>query len=233
MTDPMIVEAIQEAIDKAVRGREERINIQKRLLERDRGMEPLPGGPPIVLKERSGLIEEHNRQIAELRKLDRALDDDAGVDVESLLPCPGSSLRDELARALRSISDTGRWAEWVEDSNKLKGQQALAREGRLMPDPEYFRYAAMRILEGRSLYLPEPGQDIEMAVRAHKKGGAWPESIIGKDGEIRERLFKIAGGTDRAIELFCEIYSCSEHAGALASAIKRHAKDTGGKKGSV
>lgn len=234
MTDPMIVGAIQEAIVEAVGRLEERIGVQERLIERDRGMEPLPDGPPIDLGERLTLIKKHKGEITELRNLARALDADAGVDVEPLLPSLDDPLRDELTRALRSISDLGSWAEWVQNSDMLRGQQALARDGRLMPDPEYFRYAAMRILEGKSLYLPETLHDIEMAVRVHTRGMAWPESIIGKNGEIRGRLFKeFAHSTPRAIELFCEMYGCPEHAGALGSAIKRDPNKPKEKKGSV
>lgn len=71
---------------------------------------------------------------------------------------------------------------------------------------------------------PEPLPDVLTAVKLHRKGSRWPESIAGAKGEIQERLFIMAGSTDRAISLFCELYQCPEWATALDSAIKRGPK---------
>ena len=79
-----------------------------------------------------------------------------------------------------------------------------------------------------------PLLDVLQAVQQHELGHRWPKSITGAKGEIQERLFKVAGSTDRAIVLFCELYQCREHEKALDSAVKRQIKtESDRKKGSV
>ncbi|NTV25478.1 MAG: hypothetical protein HGB01_04630 [Chlorobiaceae bacterium] len=149
------------------------------------------------------------------------------------------------------------WRERFQESTEIKAEEVPVFNGKIEDEAFSFcRFLAedadvsIRILMERMLMiqqiqerlketadntgtevdLPERLQDILLAVKNHQKCASWPESITGNNGEIRRRLFGVAGSIDRSIELFCKIYQCPEHADALDSAIKRAQKK---KKGSV
>ncbi|MDT9546727.1 MAG: hypothetical protein RI826_05250 [Chlorobium phaeovibrioides] len=75
--------------------------------------------------------------------------------------------------------------------------------------------------EGSSTPI-EPLPEIRTVLAAHKPGNKWPESIIGRDGEVLGRLFIPGGATiPGAVRYFCELYQYPDPTEALKRAVYR------------
>lgn len=113
---------------------------------------------------------------------------------------------DEQQKVIESYLYTGelkKWLqqEWFEEIIDLKKETDTKNRGKT---PAY-----------------KPITEVIEAVNIHKSGEKWPDIVFS---EIEIPLFKIAGSTQKAAQLFCEYYEIPGNENALHEAYKRYKK---------